>query len=421
MTSIKISAHKGVKFIVIFSLIMNCLIAEFKFPQSILYINDLVLLFLIVMACVNGRFNIFRWLHMSIINYVVLVLLLCILLSTIYNLVPPQLVLWGARNTFRGIIFFFLCTIYLTKNDVYKILDGLFYVQIINFIIGMYQYFILGLTQDRLGGLFGHGNGNALGIFCTIECSYMLTKSFNGEKKAIFKAIFSLMTSIVLAVLAEEKLMLFELVIAVLLCLALSKKSLIKLAIIPTIYIVGQQALQWLNVLFPGSTLVLTSTNGVTEYLTASWSGSYYIPRFGSFSFISNKIFHNNLFWDAFGLGMGNCDTSSFSFLQSPFYKQYGYMNYRWIFGQWTVMENGIVGFSLFLALFVVIIICLFKIRANASVQQKNVINISIITAVICIMTMWMNNTLKVDTAYIPYFAIASGFVCYKERLEIGK
>ena len=31
---------------------------------------------------------------------------------------------------------------------------------------------------------------------------------------------------------------------------------------------------------------------------------------------------------------------------------------------------------------------------------------------------MWMNNTLKVDTAYIPYFVIASGIVCYKKIVE---
>ena len=36
-------------------------------------------------------------------------------------------------------------------------------------------------------------------------------------------------------------------------------------------------------------------------------------------------------------------------------------------------------------------------------------------------MTMWMNNTLKVDTSYIPYFVIASGFVCYKMYIQEKK
>ena len=417
MISLKISANKGIKFIIIFSLIMNCLIAEFKFPQSILYINDLILIFLIFMAFLNKRFGVFTRLYMRGINYVLLLLILSIVIGVIYNFVPIHLVLWGVRNTFRGIAFLYLCVIYLTKEDVYKFFDGLFYVQLLNFLIGLYQYFILGLKQDRLGGLFGHGNGNALCIFCVIVCSYTLLQSLNSGKGTI-KAVLSLATSIIMAVLAEEKMLLFELLIVVLLCLALSKRSLIKLAIIPAIFIIGQQALQWLDVLFPGSAQGLTSLSLVEKYLTASWEGSYYIPRFGSFTFISNRIFHNNIFWNAFGLGMGNCDTSSFSFFQSPFYKQYGYMNYRWIFGQWTIMETGIIGLTLFVVLFFVIILYLLKTKGDALEKEKSVIETSIITAIICIMTMWMNNTLKVDTAYIPYFIIASGFICYKGRFE---
>lgn len=81
-------------------------------------------------------------------------------------------------------------------------------------------------------------------------------------------------------------------------------------------------------------------------------------------------------------------------------------------------MEEGIIGFWCFVAFFAIIIFYLLKIRKNVTVQLSCIIDTSIITAIISIMTMWMNNTLKVDTSYIPYFVIAGGFVCYKTFLK---
>ena len=81
-------------------------------------------------------------------------------------------------------------------------------------------------------------------------------------------------------------------------------------------------------------------------------------------------------------------------------------------------MENGIIGFWGIVAFFVIVIICLAKIRKKVSVDRRIFIDTSLITSIISIMTMWMNNTLKVDTAYIPYFVIASGIVCYKKIVE---
>ena len=275
----------------------------------------------------------------------------------------------------------------------------------------------MGLKQDRVGGVFGHGNGNALCIFCVIVCSYAILIYLN-KKEGLFFILFCIISSLILAALAEEKFLFIEIIIVFILDLAMSKKSFTKLAIVPIFFLLVQQGLQFFEVIFPGISEGLTSINYMEQYAKASWLGSYYIPRIGSYSYISNKIFHNNTFYNLFGFGMGNCDTSSFSFLQSYYYNKYGYMNYRWIFQQWTIMEEGIIGFWCFIALFVIIILYLMKIRKKFMGKSKCIIDTSIITAVISIMTMWVNNTLKVDTAYIPYFVIASGFICYKTLLE---
>lgn len=408
---IKVSAKNIIKFIIFFSIAVSSLSSEIGLPQSLFYINDILLC--LVLCLYYKKLNVFKKLKLKGINYILVILISVILIGIIGNLVPLQMILWGMRNTFRGILFLFLCVACLNYDDVSSILEVFIKLQYLNFALGIYQYFVLGLKQDTVGGIFGHGNGNALCIFCVIVCSYTIINYMN-EKVGLGSMLFCIISSFILAGLAEEKFLIFEIIITIILALALSKKSFIKLAIIPVFILMIFYGLQISEILLPGIMKQITSVNYIEKYVTASWVGSYYIPRIGSYSFISDRIFHGNMFWKLFGLGIGNCDTSSFGFLQSYYYNRYGFMNYRWIFQQWTIMENGIVGFLSFVLFFIVIIFYLFKIRKKFVGREKCIIDTSIITAIISIITMWMNNTLKVDTSYIPYFVIASGFVCFK-------
>lgn len=415
MTKIKISVRNIIKFIIFFTIAVSSLSSEIGLPQNLFYMNDILLI--LVLCLYYKKMNIFKKLKMQGINYVFMLIIIAIFIGVIGNLVPFHLVLWGMRNTFRGIIFFIFCVACLRYEDVSLIFDIFIKLQYLNFVLGLYQYFILGLQQDTVGGMFGHGNGNALCIFCVIVCSYSIINYMN-EKSGIGSMLFCIISSLILAALAEEKFLIIEIIIVIILALIMCKKSFIKFFIIPIFGIMIFVGMQIFENIFPGIMSQLTSVNYIEKYVTASWLGSYYIPRIGSYFFISNRIFHGNMFWKLFGFGMGNCDTSSFSFLQSYYYNKYGFMNYRWIFQQWTIMENGIVGFISFVLFFIVVIFYLLKIRKKFVGKQKCIIDTSIITAIISIMTMWMNNTLKVDTSYIPYFVIASGFVCYKMYIQ---
>ena len=415
MKTIKIPARKIIGFIIIYTIVVSSLSSEMELPQNLLYVNDILLIF--VLFAYSKKMNMFEKLGMKKIIYVLCFLALVIAVGVIGNMVSLKLVLWGMRNTFRGIIFFIFCVWYLKYEDVQKMFHIFVKLQYVNFALGIYQFFILGLEQDTVGGIFGHGNGNALCIFCVIVCAYTILSYLN-EKKNLFNMIFCLGSSFILAALAEEKFLFIEIVITFLIALAISRRNYAKLIIIPVFVFVTIMGLQIFESIFPKAAKDLMSVSLMEKYATSSWLGSYYIPRIGSYTFISEKIFQNNLFNKLFGFGMGNCDTSSFSFLQSNYYNKYGYMNYRWIFRQWTIMENGIIGFWGIVAFFVIVNICLAKIRKKVSVDRRIFIDTSLITSIISIMTMWMNNTLKVDTAYIPYFVIASGIVCYKKIVE---
>lgn len=413
MKKIEIPVRSIAKIIIYYSIVMCALVAELKLPSTIYYLNDLLMIVLFVLLLRKKFLSIFKRINFNFLYIWLCILLVVVLMGIVGNFVPIKLVIWGGRNTFRGLIFFIGCIVFFKYEDVYSILNVFVKIQILNVILACYQYFILGLKQDRLGGIFGHGNGNALGIFCSIICCYTLLVYLNKNEK-LKEAVFCFITSILLAALAEEKLLFIELALIVILVILLSKKSLKKWVFIPFLIAIFYLGLNIFEIYFPGALDTMFSFELMEKYLTASWEGSYYIPRLGSFSFISEKLFHNNLFNMLFGIGIGNADTSSFEFLQSNFYTQYGYMNYRWIFSQWTIIEMGIVGFLLFIILFLSIIFYLLIKRKKSCIDELCIIDMSIIISVICLVTMWSNNTLRVDTSYIPFFAISAGVITVK-------
>ena len=163
---IKVSAKNIIKFIIFFSIAVSSLSSEIGLPQSLFYINDILLC--LVLCLYYKKLNVFKKLKLKGINYILVILISVILIGIIGNLVPLQMILWGMRNTFRGILFLFLCVACLNYDDVSSILEVFIKLQYLNFALGIYQYFVLGLKQDTVGGIFGHGNGNALCIFCVI-------------------------------------------------------------------------------------------------------------------------------------------------------------------------------------------------------------------------------------------------------------
>ena len=310
MKTIKIPARKIIGFIIIYTIVVSSLSSEMELPQNLLYVNDILLIF--VLFAYSKKMNMFEKLGMKKIIYVLCFLALVIAVGVIGNMVSLKLVLWGMRNTFRGIIFFIFCVWYLKYEDVQKMFHIFVKLQYVNFALGIYQFFILGLEQDTVGGIFGHGNGNALCIFCVIVCAYTILSYLN-EKKNLFNMIFCLGSSFILAALAEEKFLFIEIVITFLIALAISRRNYAKLIIIPVFVFVTIMGLQIFESIFPkAKRFNVGKFNGKVCYFIMV--RSYYIPRIGSYTFISEKIFQNNLFNKLFGFGMGNCDTSSFSF-----------------------------------------------------------------------------------------------------------
>lgn len=400
-------------FVLFFTVVMEALISELGFPPTIRYINDFLILIMLLTILVDPA-------HLCAkvggpVICVTLLLLLTFSVSSIINGVKPLLYLWAFRNTFRGFIFFFACVRYLKKDDLPGIMDALLALQIISFFLALYQHFVLGLNMDHTGGIFGHGNGAGVNPFNALLFAYYLNAYLSGNQ-SLRKLAVALITSLVIAAVAEEKIT-FVLFIVIALVSLLFTRASGKLLVALSISLVALAAgLNVLRTLYPSMFEILTSFDAMNQYLTVTYDTGYVLPRIGSFSVIKNMFFGDSLLRILFGVGFGNGETSSFAFLVGPYYALYGFLNYRWFSHQWIFLECGYLGFYCYLAFFIVVLLTLLARRRAAGKDELPYLTCSAALVVCVVISIWYNATLKVDMCYLSFFSIAIGFVAMRAR-----
>lgn len=405
-------------FVLFFTLVMEALISELHFPSSIHYVNDLFVVSLFITVAVRpGRAA--RLVGVPIV-VAALVTFLVFTTSAIVNEVDFALYLWALRNTFRGVVFFFACVTYLGKEDLPLIFDKLFVLQLVSLVIALYQRFVLKLNMDATGGIFGRGNGAGVNPFNALLFAYYLNQ-YLADKIEIKKLAVITGASLVIAAVAEEKFT-FVIYVAIALISILfakaSRKLTIAVLVVAVAVCVGMSVLKTLS---PNMFDVLTSGEAMEGYLTSTSSGGYELPRVGSFAVIDRLIFNHDLQKELLGVGFGNGETSSFSFLVGPYFERYGYLHYRWFTHQWTFFECGYLGFFSYLAFFVVVACTLFVSRFKYKKNERHMLTCGLALAVSVIASIWYNSGLKNDMSYIAYFSLAIGFIAMKiETKEVA-
>lgn len=402
-----------VKAILYFTIVMETLIV-FGLPEYIRYINDLLLISVLV-TLKHDIFCVFRKASASAYLTVVLAFALVCFFSGLLGAVPPLLMLWAFRNTFRGIVYVLCVVYYLRAEDIKEIFGILFWLQIINLALALYQFFVLHNNMDSVGGIFGMGNGAGVNAFNVLICSYFFASYLNHEC-SIIKPVISITCAFVIAGIAEEKMSYIALVFVIVMAVLVMRFTLRKAGVIAlgmAAVIGGYMILQQL---YPSMFEVMSSVAGIQDYLTGTIEGGYELPRVGSFAIISKLFFGGSLLRELFGIGFGGAETSSFDFLNSAFYSSYGYLHYRWFTHQWTFLETGWIGFISLLLIFVVSLICYHFGRRRGA--DSVLILVGICMASYCIISLWYNATLKIDMSYIAYFGVAAGFVASLPREE---
>lgn len=376
-------------------------------PGAVRYSVDVAWCTLILLAIGRGRLRFHRRLVPMALTVGAFLLYSALLLAFRYQ--SGVWYLWGIRNYFRFYAAFFAFSVCFEERDAercFQVLEWLFWI---NFAAALVQFFFLGHRQDYLGGIFGVDRGRN-GTFMLPFFALMLTRSLLSMlegTESTGRCFCKCGAALLVAALAEMfgfflffGLMVF---LAALLTRPSLRKALLFAAVAVGIFLCSGLLLRLFG---EGSELTLDVIR--SRLFAAHYATDEDLGRLTAIPTLSRTILTEP--WEQlFGLGLGNCDTSTFSICNSEFYQQHARLHYTWFLSAFLFLETGWVGLGLYLLFFLV---CLVS-AAKQSRQGGNRLycRMGIILSLICMVLTVYNAALRAEGAYILYFALALPFL----------
>lgn len=384
-----------------------------------LHIPSRILLILDGLWCILGIMILIHWRKIYTASVPVKVLLAAVaafLASTFVGLAfgyqSILYYLWGLRNNFSYFVFFFACVLFLKAEDLdgyMKCLDILF---VINFLVTLYQFFVLGYEQDYLGGIFGVQGGcnRQTNVFMMIVVTYSMVCYLNQKEKA-WVCLLKCGISLLIAAMAELKMFILEFAAIVVLAVLLTKFSRRKIYLLIAGFVGALISIRLLTMIFPGWAGWFS--------LEKIWETATSAAGYNGHGVEVNRLTAIPIAWDTylntwpqklFGLGLGHCDYSTLNFLVTPFYQQYGHILYTWFHSGFLMLETGLVGVVLYCSFFVVVFFAAYTVKRKNQVMEDYCVTVMILSAM-CLLLFIYNDTLRCYAGYFINFVLAMPFV----------
>ena len=338
------------------------------------------------------------------------------LVGYLFNYQSVFYYLWGLRNNIRMFVAFFAFA-YLADwedaNGWIKALDVLF---VINFAVVILQYFS-GYGQDYIGGIFGTSKGcnGSLLIFLCIVFAKTILSFMRGEEK-MSKCIFVSVASLLVSTLSELK-MFFILFILILFMASFMTAHSIKKTLFfafGAVLVVLFSTL--LTVLYKDFTDFLSFDSLIKALTDTGYATDEDIGRFTALPVISQR-FLPGFFRKLFGLGLGNCDSSSLSMFNTPFFKSHQTVHYSYFSYAFLFLETGFVGLALYASFFVASFFVSRKLK-KLDMADEFACQMSIILSVISLILLVYNSSLRMEIGFMLFFVLALPIISANEQRE---
>lgn len=403
MRFIKLNMIKLFYIDLFFILFTGYLIDIFKIPSFIKFIPDFIncIFFLYLLK----RKNIGIVKKRNLTNFFIIFFIIWTSITTVLNMTSPILFIWEARSFFRIFLFYYISLLILEKKEQEKLYKLLLKLHTVNILISLYQYFILGINQDNLGGIFGISAGvNSFTniYFCLITILVLI--KFLRKQEKFLTLVWILLSCLGVAALAEIKIFFIEFLLIMLLVNFLLKPNIrtVKVIVVGLISIVLGMII--LKFVFPIHYEILMNISKLKEY-SDMHGGGYGVSRFHIIRDINEFFFFGDYIKNIFGLGLGNCTMSSNSkLLTSNFYLKYSEYNYNWFSHVMIYLQTGIVGLILYLGIvFSFIYGAFFKKRFYVEKEYL------IVYSVIVFINIFYNHCIRVETGYLLFLGFIFG------------
>lgn len=338
------------------------------------------------------------------------------LVGYLFNYQSVFYYLWGLRNNIRMFVAFFAFAYLADWEDAkgwIKALDVLF---VINFAVVILQYFS-GYGQDYIGGIFGTSKGcnGSLLIFLCIVFAKTILSFMRGEEK-MSKCIFVSIASLLVSTLSELK-MFFILFILILFMASFMTAHSIKKTLFfafGAVLIVLFSTL--LTVLYKDFTDFLSFDSLIKALTDTGYATDEDIGRFTALPVISQR-FLPGFFRKLFGLGLGNCESSSLSMFNTPFFESHQTVHYSYFSYAFLFLETGFVGLALYASFFVASFFVSRKLK-KLEMADEFACQMSIILSVISLILLVYNSSLRMEIGFMLFFVLALPIISANEQRE---
>lgn len=338
------------------------------------------------------------------------------LVGYLFNYQSVFYYLWGLRNNIRMFVAFFAFAYLADWEDAkgwIKALDVLF---VINFAVVILQYFS-GYGQDYIGGIFGTSKGcnGSLLIFLCIVFTKTILSFMRGEEK-MSKCIFVSVASLLVSTLSELK-MFFILFILILFMASFMTAHSIKKTLFfafGAVLVVLFSTL--LTVLYKDFTDFLSFDSLIKALTDTGYATDEDIGRFTALPVISQR-FLPGFFRKLFGLGLGNCDSSSLSMFNTPFFESHQTVHYSYFSYAFLFLETGFVGLALYASFFVASFFVSRKLK-KLEMADEFACQMSIILSVISLILLVYNSSLRMEIGFMLFFVLALPIISANEQRE---
>ena len=383
-------------------------------PDAIKFLCDGFLV-LLLLKLFSQRFTKIDNYSMPFVVIVVLFFFIT-LVGYLFNYQSVFYYLWGLRNNIRMFVAFFAFAYLADWEDAkgwIKALDVLF---VINFAVVIFQYFS-GYGQDYIGGIFGTSKGcnGSLLIFLCIVFAKTILSFMRGEEK-MSKCIFVSVASLLVSTLSELK-MFFILFILILFMASFMTAHSIKKTLFfafGAVLVVLFSTL--LTVLYKDFTDFLSFDSLIKALTDTGYATDEDIGRFTALPVISQR-FLPGFFRKLFGLGLGNCDSSSLSIFNTPFFKSHQTVHYSYFSYAFLFLETGFVGLALYASFFVASFFVSRKLK-KLEMADEFACQMSIILSVISLILLVYNSSLRMEIGFMLFFVLALPIISANEQRE---
>lgn len=338
------------------------------------------------------------------------------LVGYLFNYQSVFYYLWGLRNNIRMFVAFFAFAYLADWEDAkgwIKALDVLF---VINFAVVILQYFS-GYGQDYIGGIFGTSKGcnGSLLIFLCIVFAKTILSFMRGEEK-MSKCIFVSVASLLVSTLSELK-MFFILFILILFMASFMTAHSIKKTLFFAFGAVLVVLFSTLLTVLYKDFMDFLSFDSLTKALTdTGYATDEDIGRFTALPVISQR-FLPGFFRKLFGLGLGNCDSSSLSMFNTPFFESHQTVHYSYFSYAFLFLETGFVGLALYASFFVASFFVSRKLK-KLEMADEFACQMSIILSVISLILLVYNSSLRMEIGFMLFFVLALPIISTNEQRE---